>query len=113
MGIVHGIDTLQNKASCGSEQLSQEILNGCADKSQPTTTEQCQVDWGPVWDGPALGRAIALYDAWGKPEQAAAWRLKRLDFDFPDDPFGAEDHALHTGIGVSAATLTDASERFQ
>ena len=35
----------------------------------------------------ALERIIALYDAWGKPEQAAAWRLKRLDFDFPEDPF--------------------------
>jgi serine/threonine protein kinase len=35
----------------------------------------------------ALGRVIALYDAWGKPGEAAAWRLQRLDLDFPDDPF--------------------------
>jgi hypothetical protein len=35
----------------------------------------------------ALGRVIVLFDARGKPEEATAWRLKRLDFDFPDDPF--------------------------
>jgi hypothetical protein len=35
----------------------------------------------------ALGRIIALYAAWDKPQQAAAWRLKLLDFDFPADPF--------------------------
>ena len=35
----------------------------------------------------AIGRVIALYDIWGLPEEAAAWRIKLLDFDFPDDPF--------------------------
>jgi serine/threonine protein kinase/Tfp pilus assembly protein PilF len=35
----------------------------------------------------ALVRLIALYDAWGKPDRAEAYRLKLLDFDFPADPF--------------------------
>jgi hypothetical protein len=35
----------------------------------------------------ALERVVALYDAWGKPDQAAAWRLKLRDLDFPTDPF--------------------------
>jgi serine/threonine protein kinase len=35
----------------------------------------------------ALGRIETLYSAWGKPEEAEVWRLKRLDFDFPADPF--------------------------
>jgi serine/threonine protein kinase len=35
----------------------------------------------------ALGRITALYEAWGKPDQAEVWRLKLLDFDFPADLF--------------------------
>jgi tetratricopeptide (TPR) repeat protein len=34
-----------------------------------------------------LERIIALYEAWGKPDQAAAWRLLGLDVAFPADPF--------------------------
>jgi hypothetical protein len=25
---------------------------------------------------------------WGKPDQAAAWQINRLDFGFPANPFG-------------------------
>ena len=35
----------------------------------------------------ALERIIALYDAWEQPEKAKPWRLRRLDLDFPTDPF--------------------------
>jgi hypothetical protein len=35
-----------------------------------------------------LDRIIVLYESWGKPEQAAGWRLKRMDVDFPPAPFG-------------------------
>jgi hypothetical protein len=35
-----------------------------------------------------LGRLITLYELWGKLEQASAWQLKRMDIDFPVDPFG-------------------------
>ena len=35
----------------------------------------------------ALERIIDLYEAWGKPEKAAAWREQRLDLAFPSDPF--------------------------
>jgi non-specific serine/threonine protein kinase/serine/threonine-protein kinase len=41
----------------------------------------------PLRVAQALGRIIALYDAWDKPDEAKAWRLKRLDFEFPADPF--------------------------
>jgi hypothetical protein len=34
-----------------------------------------------------LDRLITLYEAWGKPEQAAVWRRKLMDHDFPADPF--------------------------
>jgi tetratricopeptide (TPR) repeat protein len=34
-----------------------------------------------------LDRLITLYEAWGKPEQAAEWRRKLMDHDFPTDPF--------------------------
>jgi hypothetical protein len=34
-----------------------------------------------------LDRIITLYESWGKPDQAAIWRLKRMDSDFPVDPF--------------------------
>jgi len=34
-----------------------------------------------------LDRIITLYESWGRPEQAAAWRLKRMDSNFPVDPF--------------------------
>jgi hypothetical protein len=37
----------------------------------------------------SLERLITLYDAWGKPEQAGAWRAKRLDLAFPAEPFAA------------------------
>jgi tetratricopeptide (TPR) repeat protein len=35
----------------------------------------------------ALDRIIAFYEAWGKPDEAAAWQAKRLDIGFPADPF--------------------------
>jgi tetratricopeptide (TPR) repeat protein len=35
----------------------------------------------------ALVRIVALYEAWDKPEQAAEWRLRLNDLDFPADPF--------------------------
>jgi hypothetical protein len=34
-----------------------------------------------------LDGAVALYEAWGKREQAAEWRRKRMDLDFPTYPF--------------------------
>src|SRR5262249_8102908 len=30
---------------------------------------------------------ITLYQRWGQSEQAAVWRARRLDLDFPADPF--------------------------
>jgi serine/threonine-protein kinase len=35
----------------------------------------------------ALDGIVMLYEAWGKPEQALVWRLKRMDADFPDGAF--------------------------
>src|SRR5262249_21420735 len=35
----------------------------------------------------AMERVITFYNAWGKSEKAAVWRLKLLDFDFPANPF--------------------------
>jgi hypothetical protein len=51
-GIVHKLDTLQNKARRGSEQLSLLIFGSCAHKSKTNTTEQCQHAAGAIWDGP-------------------------------------------------------------
>jgi hypothetical protein len=39
----------------------------------------------------ALDRVITLYEAWGKPERAAAWRLRRPDPGFPTDPFAGTE----------------------
>jgi tetratricopeptide (TPR) repeat protein len=33
--------------------------------------------WGLVWRHKAFDRIIDLYDNWGKPDQARAWRMKR------------------------------------
>ena len=41
----------------------------------------------PAWVRLALERTIALYEAWGKPEEESAWRVKLMDLDFPADPF--------------------------
>ena len=35
----------------------------------------------------ALERPIAFYDSRGRRAQADAWRLRRLDSNFPSDPF--------------------------
>ena len=50
--IVYELDTLRHKARHGLEQLSLVILSSCANKSQTTSTEQCQVAAGSIWDGP-------------------------------------------------------------
>ena len=50
--IVYELDTLRHKARHGLEQLSLVILSSCANKSQTTTAEQCQVAAGSIWDGP-------------------------------------------------------------
>ena len=50
--IVYELDTSQHKARLGLEQLSLVILCSCTNKSQTTTTEQCQVAAGSIWDGP-------------------------------------------------------------
>jgi serine/threonine protein kinase/Tfp pilus assembly protein PilF len=46
----------------------------------------------------ALERIVALYEAWGKPEQAAAWRVKLMDVDFPADPFAREASGCQGGF---------------
>ena len=48
---MYELDTLRHKARHGLEQLSLVILCSCTNKSQMTTTEQCQVAGGPFWDG--------------------------------------------------------------
>ena len=53
--IVYELDTLRHKARHGLEQLSLVILCSCTNKSQTTTTEQCQVAAGSIWDGPIPG----------------------------------------------------------
>jgi hypothetical protein len=54
--IVYELDTSQHKARLGLEQLSLVILCSCTNKSQTTTTEQCQVAAGSIWDGPPRAR---------------------------------------------------------
>ena len=51
-GIVYELDTLRHKASLVSAELCSVILGSYANKSQTTTTEQCQVATGSVWDDP-------------------------------------------------------------
>ena len=50
---MYELDTLRHKARHGLEHLSLEIRSSCANKSQTTTTEQCQVAAGSICDGPA------------------------------------------------------------
>ena len=41
----------------------------------------------PIRVRQALGRIVVLYEAWGKPEEAANWRARGMDLNFPADPF--------------------------
>jgi hypothetical protein len=49
---VYELDTLRLQARNGLEQLSLVILCSCANKSQTTPLEQCQVATESIWDGP-------------------------------------------------------------
>ena len=49
---MYELDTLPHKAGSGSEQLSQVISGSCSNWVHTTTTEQCQLAAGSVWDVP-------------------------------------------------------------
>jgi tetratricopeptide (TPR) repeat protein/predicted Ser/Thr protein kinase len=42
----------------------------------------------------ALDRIVTLYEKWGQPERTSAWRARRMDQDFPADPFAEKTAEL-------------------
>jgi tetratricopeptide (TPR) repeat protein len=82
----------------GSAKLAESLLGGCLSsqgryeeaeplllKSWPSIERARNMP--PTVRGRALNRVITLYELWGKPEPAVAWRLKRFDLAFPAEPF--------------------------
>ncbi len=72
---------------------------GRYEEAEPLVLEGFEVlapgDRGAKFSRPALLRIIALYEAWGKPEQAAEWRarLATLDKEHEDAAKSGDAHA--------------------
>jgi hypothetical protein len=93
-----GVQRTMNRSEAEATAISQSLLGvslakqGRYAEAEPllqASVEVLQSAQGvpPVRVRQALERIVALYEAWGKPAKANAWRLKLLDFDFPADPF--------------------------